>query len=445
MKERTIAAISTPIGVGGIGIVRLSGQNALSIALKLINKNKNQIKPRFMHLVKIKTNAFTERGLLVYFKNPNSYTGEDLVELQCHGGMVIVSGILNELIENGATLAEDGEFTRRAFLNGKLSLESAEGVIDMINANSEAEVRAGYNLLNGELYKSVVEMQKNLTINLAQMEVAIDYPEHDIDYKTMEGFKNHLIKTKEQIEELLKTTSTGKIIKNGINVAILGRPNVGKSSLMNALLNYDRAIVTEIAGTTRDTLEESYSFKGIKINLIDTAGIRESANKIEKLGIERAKRTLDYADVVLIVLDGSQKLTTLDKENLELVKNKKHIIVQNKIDVENKIDLEGEEIHKLSALTKKGVNELKEKVYNKVIDESIIKSSILITNKRHELALKSALESIGQALLSIDNAMSLDLVALDIQQAWKTLGEITGETSTEEIIDAIFSKFCLGK
>jgi len=445
MKGTTIAAISTPIGVGGISIVRLSGNNALNIALKLTNKKDEQIAPRYMYLANLNTTHFTEQGLLVYFKEPNSYTGEDMVEIQCHGGIVIANGILDELLKNGAKLAEDGEFTKRAFLNGKLSLERAEGVIDMINAESEAQVRAGYNLLSGELYKEVTKMQNNLTNVLAEMEVAIDYPEHDIEYKTILHFENYLLKTKEQILNLLDTVETGKLVKNGVSVIILGKPNVGKSSLMNALLNYDRAIVTEIAGTTRDTLEESYNYKGIKINLIDTAGLRESSDKIEKLGIERAYKALDYSDLALVVLDGSEKLEEQDKKNLETTKNKKRIIVQNKLDINASPILKDADLMLVSAKNKQNIDTLKEAIYHKVIDTNMLESRVLITNKRHEQALKQALESVDQALLSIKNAMSLDLVALDVKEAWNKLGEITGENSTEEIIDAIFTKFCLGK
>ncbi|PKK95724.1 MAG: tRNA uridine-5-carboxymethylaminomethyl(34) synthesis GTPase MnmE [Tenericutes bacterium HGW-Tenericutes-4] len=446
MKNSTITAISTPIGVGGISIVRLSGKDALQIALKLTNKKQENIVPRHLHLTKIKTTNFLEQGLMVYFKAPNSYTGENMVEFQCHGGIVIANGILDELLKNGAQLAQDGEFTKRAFLNGKLTLEKAEGIIDMINAESEAQVRAGYNLLSGELYQKVKNMQNNLTNVIAEMEVAIDYPEHDIEYETIEKFNNYLLSTKNQIEQLLKTVSTGKLVKNGITVAILGKPNVGKSSLMNALLNYDRAIVTEIAGTTRDTLEENYNYKGVHINLIDTAGVRENvSDKVEKLGIERTYKTLNYADIILVVLDGSEKLSIEDEKNLHITKNKNQIIVQNKIDKNATPIISDNNLILVSAEKKQNIDLLKETIYNKVIDSSIMESSVIITNKRHAEALKQALINIEDALLSIANAMSLDLVALDVQNAWKTLGEITGESSTEEIIDAIFTKFCLGK
>jgi tRNA modification GTPase len=316
----------------------------------------------------------------------------------------------------------------------------------MIHAESEAQVRAGYNLLSGELYQKVQKMQQNLTNVLAEMEVAIDYPEHDIEYETIEKFNQYLDNTKNQIEALLNTVSTGRLVKNGITVAILGKPNVGKSSLMNALLNYDRAIVTEIAGTTRDTLEESYNYKGVRINLIDTAGVRENtSDKVEKLGIERTYKTLDYADLILVVLDGSEQLSKEDQNNLEKTKNKNRIIVQNKSDKNNKPIIEDNNLILISAKEKQNITVLKDTIFNKVIDGSVINSSVLITNKRHEQALKQAHQNIMDAKTSIANAMSLDLVALDVQNAWKTLGEITGENSTEEIIDAIFTKFCLGK
>ncbi len=445
MKNNTIAAISTPIGTGGIAIVRMSGKESLKVLQKLTKYNVNSLTPRMLTLCDIKTKEFKEKALVVYFANPYSYTGEDLVEIQCHGGVVIAEGILNELLENGARLADNGEFTKRAFLNGKLSLESAEGVIDMINAESEAEVRAGYNLLKGELSDRVNSMQNTLTNVMASMEVSMDYPEHEVEEVQMRQYENNLTEVKNMVEELLKTYKTGKLVKSGITVAIVGRPNVGKSSVMNSLLNYNRAIVTNIEGTTRDTLEDSYTYNGVKINLIDTAGIRESEETVEKIGIKKAKEVLNYADIILAVFDGSESLTKQDEENLKLVENKKTIYIVNKTDKPLKLDLKNKQVIFISALKKEGIQTIKQKIYDMVIDKNIINSPVLITNERQKEALRDTLNSLNLSIQSLKLNNPLDLVSIDLSNAWNYLGQITGKTSTEEIIDAIFKNFCLGK
>lgn len=450
--EKTICAISTPIGNGGISIVRLSGSDAVKICNNIVNKDICSFEPRKLYLCKISSQHFNDNGLVVYFKAPFSYTGEDMIEIQCHGGIQIAKGILSSLIDNGATLAEAGEFTKRAFVNGKISLEKAEGVIDMINAESEAGVKAGYNLLSGKLFEKINSCQSFLTDCLAEMEVILDYPEEDIDYVNNNKINNNLNNALSQIEELLKTCTTGKQVKNGINVLILGRPNVGKSSLLNALLGYDRAIVTNIAGTTRDTVEESYNYNGLTFNVIDTAGIRESSNVVEKIGIKKAEESIKIADIVLLVLDSSEKLTEEDKKIIELCNNTKMIFVLNKNDLEQKIDKNMLKTNKnnsktieISALNLNNINELKQEVYDLVVDKDLLNSTVLITNTRHEQALKNARQSIENALSNITNQSSLDLIILDVKNAWLELGNITGQTNNEEIINTIFSKFCLGK
>lgn len=446
--EKTVCAISTPLGNGGISIVRMTGNESLNILQKLVSYDVNTLEPRKMKLSKINCDDFTESALVVYFKNPFSYTGEDMVEIQCHGGVFIANGILKKLISSGAKMAEAGEFTKRAFLNGKISLEQAEGVIDMINAENSSQVKAGYNLLNGKLNDKVKKYQSILTDSIAEMETALDYPEHDIEYSTKEKILDSLTKAKNGIDDLLKTATTGKIVKNGINLVIVGKPNVGKSSLLNSLLGYDRAIVSDEAGTTRDTVEESFNFGNLTFKITDTAGIRDTSNKVEKIGVERAKNLIDIADIVLCVLDSSNELEKEDEEILKSVEHKLVLYVYNKSDLKNKLAIKKTPSITISALKEENITELKQKLFDMVVDKNILNSSLLITNNRHEEALRNATESLKKAiqtLLDSDTDECFDLCILDVREAWLNLGEITGETSNEEIINTIFSKFCLGK
>lgn len=456
MENKTICAISTPLGNGGIAIVRMSGKDSLKILQSITNADVSKFEPRKLYLKSIKTENFNDKALLVYFKNPNSFTGEDMVEIQCHGGIVISKGILNTLIKKGAVLAESGEFTKRAFINGKISLDEAEGVIDMINAESEQAVKAGYNLISGKLFSEIKLLKDGLTDCIAEIDVSMDYPEEDIEYIAQNKIKNVLTKTIERTQQLLSTAKTGKQVKNGINVSIIGKPNVGKSSLLNALIGYERAIVTNIAGTTRDTVEESYEFNGISFNLIDTAGIHESTNLVEKIGIQKAEEQLKIADIVLVVLDSSIGLSKDDRHILNLTKNYKTIYALNKTDLdicktvktEIKKNIAGsldKQIVEISALKMNNIQLLKQKIFDMVVDKNILSNQLLITNARHEEALINALDSLQKAEQSLNDNLSLDLVCLDLKDAWNSLGKITGETSSEEIVDRIFSKFCLGK
>lgn len=445
MNSNTICAISTPLGNGGISVVRMSGEESRKILQKLTPLNTNTMEDRKMYLTTIKTDNFTEQALVVCFYAPNSYTGEEIVEIQCHGGIKIASGILNQLLNSGCVLAEAGEFTKRAFVNGKMSLEQAEGVIDMINAESDLGVKAGYNLLSGKLKERVENLQKTLTLIQAQIEVALDYPEHDIEYSTEAEIKTKIENAINSLDELIATAQTGKQIKDGINILILGKPNAGKSSLLNAMIGYDRAIVTDIAGTTRDTLEESYNFNGLNFNVIDTAGIREVTNQVEQIGIKRAEESVKTADIILAVLDLSKPLETEDQKILNMVKNKKVLYVLNKTDLTKKLSQNFEPNVKISALKQENIKNLKQEIFNLVVNNEMLQSNLLITNTRHLQAIKKAKQSLTNALNSINENESLDLVALDTKNAWLNLGEITGENSTEEILDTIFSKFCLGK
>ena len=342
--ENTIACISTPLGTGAISIIRISGPQCLNIAKKVFVCKHKDIVPRYLYLGDFVYKNINDKCLMVHFKAPLSYTGEDMVEFQCHGGEFLAENILKSLLECGANLAENGEFSKRAFLNGKLTLDKAEGIIDVINATSEAELKAGYKILKGELKQTVNKIQGALTEFLARINVDLDYPEHDDEHTTALYVKNGLLNLKAEIESLLKTATTGKVVKNGINVAIIGKPNVGKSSILNALIGENRAIVTNIAGTTRDTIVETINFNGIKFNFIDTAGIRESDDIVEKIGIERSKQSIKEADVVLIVFDNSSDLTVEDKKLLELKKEKKRILILNKTDLVKKLTIQEEHI-----------------------------------------------------------------------------------------------------
>ncbi len=444
-KNKTICAISTPIGNGGISIVRMTGEKSKKILQKLVEIDVEKLEPRKLTLSKIHTKNFDEQALVVWFKAPYSYTGEDMVEIQCHGGIVIANGILNQLLESGATLAEAGEFTKRAFVNGKISLDKAEGVIDMINAQSEEAVKAGYNLLVGKLKETVDNIQSSLTDAQAKLEVAIDYPEEDIEFATSKEIKTEIENASKQIEELLSTANTGRIVKNGINVLILGKPNAGKSSLLNALVGYNRAIVTDIAGTTRDTIEDTYVYNNMSFNVIDTAGIRNAESIVERIGIERAEENVKSADIVLVVLDGSRPIEEDDQKILSLVKDKIVLYVINKIDLPKKINATFDKMIEVSALRRERVEKLKKDIYDLVVDKNMLNGGLLITNTRHVNALNRANQSLKSAINEIDMSTPLDLVATDLKSAWLALGEITGKNSNQEIIDTIFTKFCLGK
>lgn len=445
-STNTIVAISTPLSSGAISIVRMSGDNALQIADKVFeSKNKQKpssFTPRMMMLGTFNSQGFKEQALCVVFKNPNSFTGEDMVEFQCHGGVLITKGILSTLIENGARLATPGEFTKRAFVNGKMALSDAEGMMDMINAQSEAEIRAGYNLLSGELSKTAFAAQEELIDILSEIEVSFDYPEETIEYITKTNAKDRLTDLYNEIKKVVDSSSTGKMIKDGVNVVILGKPNVGKSSLLNALIKDEKAIVTPIAGTTRDIIEAALSINGLKFNLYDTAGIRETVDEVEKIGVDKAKNTINAADIILFVKD-SEEDDEEDKDVKKLLKNRKHIIVINKSDKTGDFENKDNTI-KISALKKQNIDSLLNKLYNLASENKDMSGGLIIANERHIDALSRAKEHLKEAITAIDD-FSLDIVTIDINLAYSALGEITGNTTNEEILNAIFSKFCLGK
>ena len=451
MENDTICAISTPIGTGGISIVRMSGSNALAIAFKIFsskNVNEENIKPRYFYLGNIYTEDVKEKCMMVYFKAPYSYTGEDLVEFQCHGGVLITKKVLQALIANGARIAQGGEFTKRAFVNGKLSLDEAEGVIDVINAESESELKASYGLLKGNLHKEVEKLQNIITDILSEINVTFDFPENDDEEVTSADVLKKLTSAQKTLEHIITTSATGLKLKTGTKVVIVGKPDVGKSSVMNAMLGTDRAIVTSVQGTTRDVLEETYIYKGVKFNLVDTAGLHDSNDLVESIGINKAKEILNNADIVLFVVDGSQELDNFDKDIIKLLNDKKVIVIVNKCDLKQKISvnvLPHAEHMECSALENKGITEIKDKIYNMVIDEKVLSQNVIITNLRHVEALSKSNEIILKVIKDLKSGVNLELVSLNLQSAWETLGLITGVSSTEEIIANIFSKFCVGK
>ena len=448
--EKTIVAISTAIGNGGISIIRMSGCSAVSIADQVFacKIKPSKFEPRKLYLGTFNYGNISDKCLCVYFKAPYSYTGEDMIEFQCHGGMTLTNRIYESLVSLGCTPATKGEFSKLAFLNGKLSLDEAEGVIDLINAESERELKAGFDLMQGGLKKQVEVIQDQLTELLAKIEVTLDYPEEDLEEETVANINNSLSVVSDKISDMLSTADYGSALKNGTRILIYGRTNAGKSSLLNSLLNYDRAIVTDIQGTTRDTLEETFEYRGFKFILIDTAGIRQADNLVEEIGINRSREMIKSADIILLVIDGSNKLNNNDIDIINSVIDKNVIVCVNKSDLENIVELEKlpfKNILHISTKTGHNIDKLKEELYNYVISKNINNNSIVITNTRHIDALKKSLEHCKTALNSLNIGNQLDLVSIDIKNIWLSLGDITGNSDNEKIIDDIFAKFCVGK
>lgn len=439
--EKAIVSLSTPLGKGAIGIVRMSGKDVLKIALKIFHCKEKNIKPRYMYFGKLEVekNVF-EECLMVYFKTPFSYTGEDVVEFQIHGGVLLAQKVVERCLENGCQMAEAGEFSKRAFLNGKITLDKAEAIIGEINAESEGELNSSLKITNGKLGRMVEDEQKTLTELLAEIEVSFDYPENDYEEIVKDKVFLKVKEIQEKNQNLIEVSNSGKYLKNGINVALVGRANVGKSSVLNALLGEERAIVTNIEGTTRDSLTESFFHNGVKINLIDTAGIRETNDAVEKLGIEKSLESIKKADIVLFIHDASEKESEEEKKIAKKLKNKKVINVVNKIDKKRILAKLKDEVE-ISALEEKNINLLKDRIVSDVV--SIDLNTFVLTNERHIQILKSADKLMKEVLLLKEE--SLDVIAMLLKKVWAELGKITGNTENEDIISLIFSKFCLGK
>lgn len=441
--EKPIVAISTPLGRGAISIVRMSGKNSLQIALKFFHCKDKEIKPRYMYFGKLEMEKDTfEECLMVYFKAPFSYTGEDIVEFQIHGGILLAQKVLEKCLDNGCRPAEAGEFSKRAFMNGKITLDKAEAIIGEINAETEGELNSSLKITNGKLSERINKEQNELTNLLAEIEVAFDYPEHDYEEIVKEKILARLNEIKTQNDKLIEDSKSGKYLKNGINVALVGRANVGKSSILNSLLGEERAIVTEIEGTTRDNITESFFHKGVKINLIDTAGIRKTEDTVEKLGIQRSLNSIKNADIVLFIHDGSQNESVEEEKIAQALVGKNVINVINKTDKPRVLKTKDNEIE-VSALEEKNISMLKDKILNEVITKNISADTLVLTNERHIQILEECDDFIKE--IFENKNVSLDVIAMLIKKIWTKLGEITGNAENEDIISLIFSKFCLGK
>ena len=445
MVNENIAAISTALSASGVAVLRISGDSPLKIAEKMFTPvgktGVADFEPYKMYVGEIHADGFNDFGMCVYFKGPKSFTGEDVVEFHCHGGTAITKGVLKKILSLGARLATNGEFTKRAFMNGKLSLSSAEGLIDMINSESESGVKAGYYLYREKLTAEINAMQDDITDVISQIDADMDFPEEDLEQTSTAAVETTLKEVIEKIDGLLKTYRAGRTLKNGVRVGIVGKPNTGKSSLLNALLDYDKAIVSDVAGTTRDIVEGSIDINGVRFNFSDTAGIRESGDKIEELGVTLSKRVLDESDIILFVLDGSD-ITAADQEIYSLVKDKNLLVAVNKTDKSNNKD-DRADIY-VSALKKDNLDELKQMLFDRSVGGGVDLNGDFLCEERHFAALNKAKEKLVSALNGI-GLVSLDILAIDVKDGWDALGEISGRTATEDIIKNIFSKFCVGK
>lgn len=459
MKEfDTIAAVSTVLGEGGISIIRVSGDKSLKIVSGLF-KGKNErslydIKPytiRYGFITENDTGDILDEVLVSYMKAPKSFTAEDTMEINCHGGVIATKKILEEIIKNGARIAEPGEFTKRAFLNGRIDLSQAEAVIDIIRAKTELSMKAAVAQSKGRVSKEINIIRNKLLEIVAHIEATVDYPEEDLEEVTAEKVIIQLKDILQNIDFILKNAEEGKIIREGLNTVIVGKPNVGKSSLLNSLLEEKRAIVTEIPGTTRDVIEEYINIDGVAVKIMDTAGIRETEDFVEKMGVEKSKEKINEADLVILMLDLSRELDEEDRQIIEYIKNKKYIILLNKSDLGGKIDkdhiknINSKCVIETSAKTGEGIDKLKECIRELFFKGEVRSKDILITNTRHKEALIKAKKNCIQGLEALKNTAAIDLASIDIRNAWTNLGEITGDTLEEDIINKIFSQFCLGK
>lgn len=445
MQSENIAAISTGNVPSGVAVIRISGDSPLSIAEKCFKPSgKTAVKdftPYRLYTGEIQAEDFCDHGLCVYFKAPKSFTGEDVVEFHCHGGLAITQGILRKILSLGARLATKGEFTKRAFINGKLSLASAEGLIEMINGESVSGVKAGYSLYREKLTRRAEDMQNALTTALAEIDADMDFPEEDLERLSTENVRRTLNAVTGELATLISGYRAGRTLVKGVKVAIVGKPNVGKSSLLNALLNYDKAIVSSVAGTTRDAVEGRIDINGVPFFFTDTAGIRETSGEIEKIGVEMSKKVLEAADVVLFVA-AADDISKEDEEIYDFVKDKNCVTAVNKTDAAPVDSVKDADVA-ISAVTKEGLERLKEILFDRAVGK-VDMASELVCEERHYAALSKAKERLETALKGLGE-LPPELVSMDIKDGWYALGEITGKTADEEIINEIFSKFCVGK
>lgn len=447
----TIAAIATAVGTSAVNIIKISGPDAISIVNKIFTKDLTKLSSNTINYGYIKNNGETIDEVLVsIFRNPNSSTGEDVIEINSHGGIAVTNKILEILLTNGCRLAEPGEYLKRAFLNGKKDLLEAESISDLINAKTESFRKMSTKGLTGELSSLVKKLREKLLNIIANIEVNIDYPEYeDAIVYTNELLEKSIIEIKEELQKIVNESEKGSLIKNGLNVGIIGKPNVGKSSLLNKLINEDKAIVTDIEGTTRDIVEGTFILNGININLIDTAGIRETDNIVEKIGVEKSKNIIEKSNMVIALFDGSREFDKEDKEILKEIKGKKAIILINKVDLPQKLDkseIKDFETIEISVKDNKGINSLIEKI-KKLFNLNEIETGdfTYLSNARQISIIKEALALSEEIKSQNEKHTPVDLIQIDIQKLWEKLGELTGDTYKDELLDEIFSKFCLGK
>ncbi len=454
----TIAAISTSTGNSGIGIIRVSGDEAIEIVDKIFKSNKEG-----KRLINVKSHTVNygnivdgdkvlDQVLVLVMKNPHSYTGEDTVEIDCHGGMLILKKVLDLVIKNGAKSAAPGEFTKRAFLNGRLDLSQAEAVMDLINSQNDFALNSSIEQLKGGVSEKIKEIRSDVIYHIAFIESALDDPEHI----SLDGYDNEISKminkNISKIKKMIDTFDNGRIMKEGIKTVILGKPNAGKSSLLNRMLGEERAIVTDIEGTTRDTLEENINLNGLSLKIIDTAGIRNTDDKVEQIGVNKAKEIAEGADLIIYVVDGSKDIDENDKEILEIIKNKKVIVLLNKTDIDRVVDIEQlneipkEDIIEFSAKAGLGMDELEEKIKDMFYSGEItFNDQVYITNARHKEALENSYNSLLKVKESVDAGMPEDFYSIDLMDAYEQLGLIIGESVEDDLVNEIFSKFCMGK
>ncbi|MCT7765799.1 MAG: tRNA uridine-5-carboxymethylaminomethyl(34) synthesis GTPase MnmE [Lactobacillus iners] len=452
----TIAAIATPIGEGGISIIRVSGENALEIVNKIFRgANLNKVASHtihYGHIIDYANKDVVDEVLVTVMLAPKTFTRENTVEVSCHGGLLVTQKILQLILDNGARMATPGEFTKRAFINGRIDLTQAESIMDIIEAKTDRARQVAMKQLEGGLLFEIRKLRQELLNTMAHEEVNIDYPEYDMDDVTSKEMYDKAQQVIKEIDKLLATAQEGKVVRSGLATAIVGRPNVGKSSLLNYLSKEEKAIVTNIAGTTRDTLEEYVSLKGILLKLIDTAGIRQTDDIVEKIGVERSKRAITESDLVLLLINSSEELTEEDQKLLELTQDKKRIIILNKADQVAKITkkdiqkITDSPIVTISVLKKQNMTGLEEAIKSLFLQGiADSKSEVMVTNQRQNDLLRKAKQSLIEAIEAINDNMPLDLVQIDLKEAWDSLGEITGDTAPDELITQLFSKFCLGK
>jgi len=453
MREDTIAAISTAYGEGGIGVIRVSGDEAFSVVQKIFTGKLREREMVYGHIRDPRTGETVDEVMACCFKGPKSYTAEDVCEIQCHGSVVSLKKILSLCLDNGARMAEPGEFTKRAFLNGRLDLSQAEAVIDLIRSKTDKSFEVALDQLQGGFSEKIKDLRKRLVDVLVDLTVNIDYPDEDIEEVTYDKLEKGLTGIRDDIAKLLDTADTGRVMREGLRISIIGKPNVGKSSLMNALLKESRAIVTAIPGTTRDVIEEDLSIGGIPVILTDTAGIRKTDDTIEKIGIEKSKEAFNKADLIIFIADLSRELSAEDREILEAAAGRKVICLLNKSDLERKLDekelrnaLPGATFIEASVAKDEGISELEETIKDMVYGGEVSqKSSTIVTNARHEALLKEAKQSLTDAVSMTEMGEPLELIEIDVNQAYASLGLIIGEEVGDDIINEVFRRFCLGK